>query len=508
MFEIVELSWQRANLILKLNKAVNESAFLLSDGVRIPLELSGDTLRIPLTNLPDVQTIEEGNWQIETDGVILKTDSSLLAVLDDKSRIFRYGDRLFALLISFSADEELHFILEANFMMKNTKYKKKLRTGVFNQLTEKARTLFTLFAMSFLSLLYALLYALNKSKNTVLFLTENSDELSVNFTKLYDYISERHNCISFSRNFEGNIQGSFSQTFKEMIACSKAKYIFLDNYAGFLSAINIPETQIIVQIWHAGVGFKSVGYARFGKDGSPHPFISVHRKYRYAFVDDASLTDIYSEVFGIPSDRIIASGHPRLADYTDKEQIDKTVSRLYGEYPVLKDKKTILFSPTYRGAGAADAYYDYSKIDFEAINEFCNRNEFVFIIKMHPFVKGKPDIEKYPGIIDLSGCDINDLIYISDIMITDYSSCCYEYSFFNRPLVFYRFDKELYEYERPIHTLDKFTSIQYEVSSFDGLMDTLESLKEIDISERFENIKVHPNDSLKIISDTVFGEES
>ncbi|MCR4593532.1 MAG: CDP-glycerol glycerophosphotransferase family protein [Clostridiales bacterium] len=508
MFEIIELSWQRANLILKLNTAVNESAFLLSGNLKIPLELSGDILRIPLTNLPDGQTIEEGNWQIETDGVILKINSSLLAQLDDRSRIFRYGDRLFALLISFSADEELRFQLEANYMMKNTKYKKKLRTGVFNQLTEKAKTLITLFALKFLGAAYAMSYSLNKNKNRVLFLSENSDELSVNFIKLYDYISERHNCTSFSRNFEGDIQGSFSQTFKEMIACSKAKYIFLDNYAGFLSAVNLPKTQTIVQIWHAGVGFKSVGYARFGKEGSPHPFVSVHRKYRYAFVDDTSLTDIYSEVFGIPSDRIIASGHPRLADYTERNQIDKTVSRLYADFPLLNGRKTILFSPTYRGAGAANAYYDYSKIDLETINEFCDKNSFVFIIKMHPFINEKPDIGKYPNIIDLSGCDINDLIYIADIMITDYSSCCYEYSFFNRPLVFYRFDKELYEYERPIHTLDSFTDSQYEVCDFDSLMNTLETLKDADINKRFDNIKEHSNDSLRIISDTVFGEES
>ena len=508
MIEIIELSWQRANLILKLNTTVNESAFLLSGDLKIPLELSGDILRVPLTNLPDGQMIEEGNWQIEADGVILKINSSQLSGLDDRSRIFRYGDRLFALLISFSADEELHFLLEANYMMKNTKYKKRLRTGVFNQLTGKARTLLTIFALNVLSAAYSLLYSLNKNRNLVLFLSENSDELSVNFTKLYDYISERHNCISFSRNFEGDIQGSFSQTFKEMIACSKAKYIFLDNYAGFLSAVKLPKTQTIVQIWHAGVGFKSVGYARFGKDGSPHPFVSVHRKYRYAFVDDASLTDIYSEVFGIPSDRIIASGHPRLADYTHSEQIDKTISHLYADYPLLKERKTILFSPTYRGAGAADAYYDYSKINLEAINEFCDRNSFIFIIKMHPFIKEKPDIERYPNIMDLSGCDINDLIYISDIMITDYSSCCYEYSFFNRPLIFYRFDKELYEYERPIHTLDKFTADQYEVRDTDSLMDILETLKDVDINCRFANIKLHPNDSLKIISDTVFGEES
>ena len=85
-------------------------------------------------------------------------------------------------------------------------------------------------------------------------------------------------------------------------------------------------------------------------------------------------------------------------------------------------------------------------------------------------------------------------------MITDYSSCAYEFSMFNRPLIFYRFDKEIYEYLRPIHTLDAFTSNQYEVKDFDNLLKTLEKLKSIKIEDRFKNmIKDNNNDSCKKI---------
>ena len=109
---------------------------------------------------------------------------------------------------------------------------------------------------------------------------------------------------------------------------------------------------------------------------------------------------------------------------------------------------------------------------------------------MHPFIKEKISIpEEFKScILDYSDFDINDLIYIADIMITDYSSCAYEFSFFNRPLVFFRYDKEVYEYLRPVHTLDVFTKQQYEVKNFDELMNVCENLKSVSIENRFLDV--------------------
>ena len=88
-------------------------------------------------------------------------------------------------------------------------------------------------------------------------------------------------------------------------------------------------------------------------------------------------------------------------------------------------------------------------------------------------------------------------------MVTDYSSCAYEFSFFNRPLVFYRFDKLFYEYERPVHTLDAFSSQQYETTSFKDLMTVLECLKNISVNDRFKAFTQRQNDSCQLIADEI-----
>ena len=102
--------------------------------------------------------------------------------------------------------------------------------------------------------------------------------------------------------------------------------------------------------------------------------------------------------------------------------------------------------------------------------------------------------------------DVNDLIYVSDIMITDYSSCAYEYSLFDRPLIFYRFDKEIYEYERPMHTVDAFTSKQYEVKEFEELMKVLNELKNVKIENRYKNVKDDSNNACSEIEKQVLGD--
>ena len=52
--------------------------------------------------------------------------------------------------------------------------------------------------------------------------------------------------------------------------------------------------------------------------------------------------------------------------------------------------------------------------------------------------------------------DINQLFYVTEILITDYSSNIYEFSLQRKPIIFYAFDKEKYELIRSVHrTLDE-----------------------------------------------------
>ena len=502
MYTIIDLRWDRANLFIKLNKKIDKEVYICFKKNKFLLETKKDEIRLPFYNTPVGSSLLEGTWSIQIEDEVLKIDTKLLNSLEDKSRIFRYKKNLYAMLITYYVDDDLYFFINCNYMMKNNNPKKMDRMAPY-KFMGKIRVLIVSFIFVLLNIFYKLINLIFMKSNSVLFLSENSDELSVNMLKLYERINSKYKkkicCINLYRRRFSLIR------LKELISIATSKYIIVDNYVGLMTRIKLNKRQSVTQLWHAGIGFKAVGYARFGKDGSPHPFVSSHRKYKHAVVDNKELIDIYQEVFGCSKDIFMDCGIPRLDDYLDKDTIKEVSENLIKKHEILKDKKIILFSPTYRGAGAGCAYYDYSLLDLKRINDFCVKNNFVFVIKMHPFVKEKIEIlDEYKSIVDLSEENINDLIYVSDIMITDYSSCAYEFSFFDRLLIFYRFDKDLYEYSRAIHTVDQFCDKQFEVLNFDDLMDILVKNKDIDISKRFSKVKNNrKNSSIEIINNII-----
>ena len=47
--------------------------------------------------------------------------------------------------------------------------------------------------------------------------------------------------------------------------------------------------------------------------------------------------------------------------------------------------------------------------------------------------------------------EINDILFITDILITDYSSVIFEYSFFKKPVIFYTPDLDEYKKSRDFY---------------------------------------------------------
>ena len=75
----------------------------------------------------------------------------------------------------------------------------------------------------------------------------------------------------------------------------------------------------------------------------------------------------------------------------------------------------------------------------------------MLLVRLHPFVRSRttigPDLAGFA--IDVSDHpDINELMLVSDILVTDYSSAIYEFSLLGRPMVFFAPDYEAYELER------------------------------------------------------------
>ena len=512
MYKIINMYWQRANLHIVVDQKIEDNVYFIRNIEEFKITPQDNEIIINVTNVKKGEMLNPATWRVLCEYNDLVLDSKLLDKLEDYSRIFRYRKEKYAYLVYFSVNNDLHLKIETKFMMENKHPERFYRTNEAK--TIKGKTLIPLkrLGVFLFNVYYRLSRVFKVGHNNILFLTDNNDELMWNLKKMHDYLEEQNKNNKYKIKTYSNDKFSGKKNYFKYIyetyLIATSDVIFVDNYVPLLTQIKLSKKTKLVQLWHAGVGFKSVGYARFGIKGSPHPYKSCHRAYTDAVVDKDNLVGIYSEVYGISKDKFKVCGSPRLDGYLSKERIKEKTEELYKKNELFKTSKVILFSPTYRGTGSNSAYYDYNLLDLEKIYNFCEENNFIFIVKMHPFINETISIkEEYQNrIFDYSEMDVNDLIYVSDIMITDYSSCAYEYSLFDRPLIFYRFDKEIYEYERPMHTVDAFTSKQYEVKEFEELMKVLNELKNVKIENRYKNVKDDSNNACSEIEKQVLGD--
>lgn len=299
---------------------------------------------------------------------------------------------------------------------------------------------------------YKLFYKVAENKITFISLRRN--DLSGNFAFVYSKLKYDENLkINFILNKHTVAKMSFKEIRCFTKACATSKIIILDEFTPQIHYIDLrPQTKLI-QLWHACGAFKTFGFTRLSKPkGSPQATRN-HRSYDYVTVSSEYCKKCHSEGFGIATDNVVATGIPRTDVFFDEQYKQSARDKFYEDYPNFKDKKIILFAPTFRGMVKETAFYPTEMFD---LNEVCKslNDDYAIIIKHHPFVKDvQPIPEEYADrVIDLSeNSELNDLLFVTDIIITDYSSLVFEASLLNIPMLFYVFDLEKYINQRDFY---------------------------------------------------------
>lgn len=452
-------------------------------------------IRLNIACVYDRSFLENGRWYIVVK-LPDKTEKKCFVStevaygFDDLSRIFRYAENQMAYTLSFGIvsfdDKRLVFYMDSFFMFENSKWRRRRYIREVRDAGAKLKRLFMFASIIMIRIYYHLIYILiPKNGNRVMIMSETKKNLWGNLKSIDERIKERgldkRFKITYSyRNTAGNHQKAkdILSWMRVVTKIAAQDVIFVDDYAPVFGFFRLGKKTKLVQVWHAGEGFKSVGYSRFGKDGSPFPQGSCHKQYTHVITGSKHLSDVFQEVFAVESSAFYPLGMARLDSFLDEAIIDNFKNEFYEKYPYLKNKKIILFAPTYRGADQKDAYYDCDKIDLNRIGKFCREKGWVFLIKMHPFVGKSLEIpEEYSKeIYEFSDYhNINELYYITDLLITDYSSNYFEYALMRRPVVFYTYDREIYELTRGVHRNVKDNAPGKVCDTFEELMECLEN---------------------------------
>ncbi|WP_172371533.1 CDP-glycerol glycerophosphotransferase family protein [Sporosarcina jiandibaonis] len=285
----------------------------------------------------------------------------------------------------------------------------------------------------------------------ILFTSDSRAVIGGNLKFVYDKIIERKLDEKFEMKmmFKENItrRRNFLDKFKLPYYLATSKTILLDDFHPMLYNVEFDKSQNIIQLWHASGPFKTVGYSRVGKPGGPTINANSHKIYTSAIVASEHSIPFYAEAFGMAEADVYPTGIPRIDPFFDEAYKEKIRNKMYKAFPKAKNANVILFAPTFRGSGPKTAYYPLYQLHLESLANYARENNSVIIFKLHPFVREKIEIpEQYEDVfIDAFNYrEINDILLISDVLITDYSSVVFEYSLLNKPMIFYAFDFHQY----------------------------------------------------------------
>ena len=299
-------------------------------------------------------------------------------------------------------------------------------------------------------------------KNRVLFISDDRATLGGNLKSVYDFLPDKDYEKVVILRANKKAKTKLKTKLKTVYYLSTSKYILLEDLVQATSYMKVRKNQELVQLWHGAGACKKFGHSREKTD-----LKRIHKgykKYTKAITSSEATRPCFAEAFSIDIEKVQAKGFPRTDIFFDTQYINSKRKELLKKYPFMANKKVILFAPTYRGTQYYNADYDLEKLDLQKIYDELKNKNYIFIFKWHPFIynkitakkEGTEKFNKYKEYKDFyydlsEERDINDLLLITDILVTDYSSTFFDYFFMNKPVIYFTYDLELYENDRGMY---------------------------------------------------------
>ncbi len=233
----------------------------------------------------------------------------------------------------------------------------------------------------------------------------------------------------------------------------RAKYLITNST--FESFFVKREGQIYINTWH-GTPLKHMGFDIPGSVSHSQNVLRNFMMADYILSPNHHTSNIFINSYklkGIYPGKVLESGYPRI-DLTYHATNHDVVSKIqsYGTQ-INSTLPILLFTPTWKGSSVNNAEDEIEQIVNETlilINQF--KDHYNVLIKVHPFIFDKVnEVESIAPYLISNLIDANELLAITDVLVTDYSSIFFDFLVTNKPIIFYAWDKDLYQANRGMY---------------------------------------------------------
>ena len=283
--------------------------------------------------------------------------------------------------------------------------------------------------------LFKLCKRTNVENNRISFVVDSNESFKGNL----DYIKKE---FEKRGNFEFYFFYKDKLSFGSFRLLASSRYIFLNDNFFPLAFMNFNSENTIVQLWHAPGAFKKFGGSV--ELESREILKKVSDNTDYLIISSKNIREFYAEAFQISESKIKALGLPRADYYFEDHDIDTLKSEFFKKYNIISDKKIVLYAPTFRDEEKYNNVFNY--LDLEKFNESLG-DEYILALRLHPKIRDfyKDDISSKGKYIDCSSYPSEqELLLISDLLVTDYSSVMIEFALLNKPIIFFTYDFDNY----------------------------------------------------------------
>lgn len=292
-------------------------------------------------------------------------------------------------------------------------------------------------------------------------------------------MKQRVMCVSFQGSgFGGNIKYIINELFKidedDIEVCwavnnrhesyknikfikhrTLAFYYYLATSKVWICDTRIPwywyksTKQFYIQTWHGGIALKKIEKDAESVLTTKYLKSAFHdSKMANLFISNSRFnTLLYRNAFWYDGE-ILECGYPR-NDILVANHIEEANDIKYLKFGICTQQKIVLYAPTFRVGKNIDVYDIDLQRCLVALKEKYN-DDFQLLVRFHPNISkmSKDFVRKFKCIDVTFYEDMQELLLIADVLITDYSSTMFEFALMQKPVFLYANDEDDYKADR------------------------------------------------------------
>lgn len=227
----------------------------------------------------------------------------------------------------------------------------------------------------------------------------------------------------------------------------RAKYWV--NNQNFPTYIEKRKETIYLQTWH-GTPLKKMLFDIDNIQGRSDDYLervgSAIQNWDYLLSPSQYATSAFRSAFHFNKD-ILETGYPRNDIFYQGDNLE-LLQQIKNRLQLPKDKKIILYAPTFRDnqTTSNNNFLFDIQLDLDDMKQKLGE-EYIILLRMHVVIKNKLNIDEELDdfVYDVSDYpDMQELLLLSDMLITDYSSAMFDFANTLKPMLFFTYDLEEY----------------------------------------------------------------